>query len=184
MWNVSDTGFQSIRSEACVFRLKTCISTPTNYLSNSWNQATMLNFGCQMKAILGANDNPILLMCKKVHFYLNGMVNQQNCRYWTLENPRELHAKPLHNPKMTVWCAVGKATFLKTIMEMLWLNSDRYIEMINFFVPELRRKQVPILRVWFQQVGVTAHTARWFGLVSLFNDISTFVGYLMPKLFS
>ena len=21
----------------------------------------------------------------------------------------------------------------------------------------------------------------WFGLVSLFNDISTFVGYLMPK---
>ena len=25
---------------------------------------------------------------------------------------------------------------------------------------------------------------RWFGLVSLFNGISTFVGYLMPKLFS
>ena len=23
----------------------------------------------------------------------------------------------------------------------------------------------------------------WFGLVSLFNSISTFVGYLMPKLF-
>ena len=23
----------------------------------------------------------------------------------------------------------------------------------------------------------------WFGLVSLFNGISTFVGYLMPKLF-
>ena len=24
----------------------------------------------------------------------------------------------------------------------------------------------------------------WFGLVSLFNSMSTFVGYLMPKLFS
>ena len=24
----------------------------------------------------------------------------------------------------------------------------------------------------------------WFGLVSLFNGISTFMGYLMPKLFS
>ena len=24
----------------------------------------------------------------------------------------------------------------------------------------------------------------WFGLVSLFNSISTFVGYVMPKLFS
>ena len=26
--------------------------------------------------------------------------------------------------------------------------------------------------------------ARWFGLVSLFNGISTFVGYSMPKPFS
>ena len=26
--------------------------------------------------------------------------------------------------------------------------------------------------------------ALWFGLVSLFNDILTFVGYLMPKPFS
>ena len=28
------------------------------------------------------------------------------------------------------------------------------------------------------------HAVVWFGLVSLFNGISTFVGYLMPKLFS
>lgn len=30
----------------------------------------------------------------------------------------------------------------------------------NFFVPELRRKRIPIQRVWFQQDGATAHTAR------------------------
>ena len=31
---------------------------------------------------------------------------------------------------------------------------------------------------------VTLELWVWFGLVSLFNGISTFVGYLMPKLFS
>ncbi|KAK7086640.1 hypothetical protein SK128_008212, partial [Halocaridina rubra] len=31
-------------------------------------------------------------MSDEAHFHLNGMVNQQNCRYWALENPRELHS--------------------------------------------------------------------------------------------
>ena len=35
-----------------------------------------------------------------------------NCRYWAFENPRELPSKPLHNPKVTVWCAVGKVTVI------------------------------------------------------------------------
>ena len=41
------------------------------------------------------------------------------------------------------------------------MNSERYIEIINnFFLPELRRKRIPIRHVWFQQDGATAHTAR------------------------
>ena len=32
--------------------------------------------------------------------------------------------------------------------------------------------------------SVIVDTCDWFGLVSLFNGISTFVGYLMPKPFS
>jgi len=31
----------------------------------------------------------------------------QNCR-WASENPRALHQRPLHSPKVTVWCAVTK----------------------------------------------------------------------------
>ena len=54
-----------------------------------------LNFACQMKAIFEANDNPILLMSDEAHFPLNDMVNQRNCRYWALDNPKEFHAKPL-----------------------------------------------------------------------------------------
>ena len=35
------------------------------------------------------------------------MVNKQNFRYWSQNNPRELHQRPLHSPKVTVWCAMG-----------------------------------------------------------------------------
>ena len=34
------------------------------------------------------------------------------------------------------------------------------MEMINFFLPELRRNCIPIQRVWLQQDGATAHAAR------------------------
>jgi len=129
--------------------------------------AQRLNFAGQMKAIFEANDNVILLMSDEAHFHLNGMVNQQNCRYWALENPRELHERPLHSPKVTVWCAVGKAAVIGPYFfednngNAVTVNSERYTEMINnFFVPELRRKRLPIRRVWFQQDGATAHTAR------------------------
>ena len=77
-----------------------------------------------MKAIFKANENSILLISDQTHFHLNSTANQQNCRYWALENPRELHAEPLHNPKVTVWCAVDEAAiidtyFLKTVIEIL-----------------------------------------------------------------
>ena len=40
---------------------------------------------------------------------------------------------------------------------------------------------------WQHESGIVTSTRRklwWFGLVSLFNGISTFLGYLMPKPFS
>ena len=43
----------------------------------------------------------------EAHF-LSGAVNKQNCRYWAENNPRELHQRPLHSPKVTVWYAVSK----------------------------------------------------------------------------
>ena len=41
------------------------------------------------------------------HFHLNGFVNNQNFRYWALQNPYLFHSKPLHSEKVTVWCAVS-----------------------------------------------------------------------------
>jgi len=48
-----------------------------------------------------------LLMHVKVHFLASGYVNKQNCRYWAPKNPHELHQRPLHSAKMTLWCAVS-----------------------------------------------------------------------------
>jgi hypothetical protein len=38
----------------------------------------------------------------EAHFHLSGTINKQNFRYWSHNNPRELH----HSPKVTVWCAI------------------------------------------------------------------------------
>ena len=40
--------------------------------------------------------NCSLLMTDELHFYLNGLVNKQNFRYWRVENPRNINEKELH----------------------------------------------------------------------------------------
>ena len=46
-------------------------------------------------------------MPDEAHFHLTGYVNKQNCRYWADSNPKEVHERPLHSSKVTVWCAVS-----------------------------------------------------------------------------
>ncbi|GFX98374.1 hypothetical protein TNCV_4001431 [Trichonephila clavipes] len=40
------------------------------------------------------------------HFWLNGYVNEQNCRIWSEANPQVYVETPLHLEKLTVWCAL------------------------------------------------------------------------------
>lgn len=119
----------------------------------------------QMQSVFNDNDNITLFTSDEAHFHLNGFVNRQNFRYWGAENPRELHEKPLHSPRVTVWCAVGKNTvigpyFFEENGVTVTVNSDRYLTMLNeFFIPQLRRKRIPLRNVWFQQDGATCHTS-------------------------
>ena len=48
----------------------------------------------------------VLLFSDEAHFHLSGTVNKQNFRYWSQNNPREVHQRPLHSPKVTVWCTI------------------------------------------------------------------------------
>lgn len=93
----------------------------------------------------------ILFMSDEAYFHLNGMVNQQNYHYWTNVNPRQMHERPLHSPKVKVWYAVadsidiGPYFFQDGNGNTVTVNGERYTRMItDFFIPELRRNRVPV----------------------------------------
>lgn len=100
----------------------------------------------------------------EAHFYLSGCVNKQNFRYWSADNPRVIHEKPLHCEKVTVWCAVSEMGiigpyFFEEGNRAATVNSERYIAMIrNFFAPAFA--ELNVQNAWFQQDGATAHTSR------------------------
>ena len=48
-----------------------------------------------------------VLMTDEAHFHLSGYVNKQNYCYWAPENPQELHQRPLHSERLTVWCGIA-----------------------------------------------------------------------------
>lgn len=54
------------------------------------------------------DDRVVVIMSDEAHFHLNGYVNKQNFRYWAPRNPNELHERPLHSERVTVWCAVSR----------------------------------------------------------------------------
>lgn len=133
---------------------------------NAGDYAQRLAFARNMLQLFEEHDDAVIMMSDEAHFHLNGTVNKQNCRYWASDNPRALHQRPLHSPKVTVWCAVTKECvigpyFFEENGVTVTVNSHRYIEMINnFFIPELHVRGMNTRTVWFQQDGATAHTAR------------------------
>lgn len=108
--------------------------------------------------------NAIIFFSDEAHFHLSGCVNKQNMRYWSVTNPRELHQRPLHSDRVTVWCALSRngiigPYFFEADNRAVSVNSTRYLTMIqDFFLPEL--DDFELEDVWFQQDGATAHTAR------------------------
>ncbi|GFW77503.1 uncharacterized protein TNCV_2498951 [Trichonephila clavipes] len=47
-----------------------------------------------------------ILFSDEAHFWLNGYVNKQNCRFWNEANPQVYVETPLHPEKLAVWCAL------------------------------------------------------------------------------
>lgn len=124
-------------------------------------------FAFRMQVLLEDNENAVIIMSDEAHFHLDGDVNRQNLRYWSSENPRLVHEKPLHSDRVTVWCAttphgiIGPYFYENENGETVTVNAERYCQMLNTFLrPELRRLQLDLENVFFQQDGATAHTAR------------------------
>ena len=51
----------------------------------------------------GLPPDAFVFFSDEVHFQIFGCVNKQNMRYWSRDNPRELHKKPLHCERVTVF---------------------------------------------------------------------------------
>jgi hypothetical protein len=101
-------------------------------------------------------------------FHLLGTVNKQNFRYWAAENLRELHARPLHSPKVTVWCSLSSigvigSYFFEESGVTVTVNANRYCDMLEHFLrPKIDEygEEHNLVDFWFQQDGATVHTAR------------------------
>ena len=106
-----------------------------------------------------------LIMSDEAHFHLTGLVNKQNCRYWSDRHPRELVQKPMHSSKVTVWCDVaafaiiGPYFFEDECGNACTVTSECYAHVTGLFIPRLQG--LPVNKsTYFQQDGATSHTAK------------------------
>jgi hypothetical protein len=87
--------------------------------------------------------NADLWSSDEAHFHLSGTVNKQNFRYWAAENPREVHARPLHSPKVTVWCTLSSIGVIRPYFfeeggVEVTVNANRYCDVLeNFLLPKI-----------------------------------------------
>jgi len=109
-------------------------------------------------------DNAVVSFSDEAHFHISGCVNKQNMHYCSGANPREIHQRPLHSDRVTVWSAVLRIRIIGIYFFdeddcAVTVNSERYVAMIQeFFAPAVEELNAGL--VWFQQDGATAHTAR------------------------
>ena len=86
----------------------------------------------------------VVFFSDEVHFHISGCVNKQNMRYWSGANPSEIHQRPLHSDRFTVWCAISRIGIIGPYFfdeddRAVAVNSERYVTMIQeFFAPVLR----------------------------------------------
>lgn len=107
-----------------------------------------------------------LMMSDEAHFHLNGVVNKQNWRVWSSENPNEFVEAEQYPQFVTVWCGVMADKivgpyFFEENHERVTVNGKRYCEMVkNFLLPQLDAQNVSLRRMWFQQDGAGGHSAK------------------------
>lgn len=106
-----------------------------------------------------------IIFSDEAHFWLNGYVNKQNCRFWSSEQPEEILETPLHPQKITVWCGlhangiIGPYFFKDEDGANVTVNGERYRDMVEgWFLPNVATQDLE--HYWFQQDGATCHTSR------------------------
>ena len=99
-----------------------------------------------------------LFFSDEATFYLNGLVNKHNVRYWSETNPHVAIETVMNCPKINVWCAMSKNVIIGPyFFDDATVNGQNYLSMLrNFFVPEIKRRH-KFSSIVFQQDGAPAH---------------------------
>jgi hypothetical protein len=63
----------------------------------------------------------------EAHFHLDGLVNEQNVRFWVSENPHMIHEKVHHTPRITVWVTISIHGLLGPIFFEETMSSEPYL---------------------------------------------------------
>ena len=93
-------------------------------------------------------------------FYLNGLVNKHNGRYWSQDNPHVTIETVMKSPKLNVWCALSKNQLVGSFFfEDDTVDGENYLLMLqNFFLPEVRKLH-KVRSIIFLQDGASPHFA-------------------------
>ena len=93
--------------------------------------------------------HPKIIFSDDAHFWLNGFVNKQNMRYWSVTNPNVLLETPLHPQKVTVLCGfhaggvIGPYFFVDENDRHVTVNGERYRAMLEDYLwPELNKLDI------------------------------------------
>jgi len=107
---------------------------------------------------IGQIDPNLLFFSDEAWFHLSGYINSQNNRYWSTDNPHQVHEIPLHDQKIGVWCAISRTKIIGPIFFQDTVNSERYIaNILRPFFDQLTDYEKQ--NGTFQQDNATAHTA-------------------------
>ena len=106
----------------------------------------------QWQTLYSAMNNTFIL--------IKGTPNRQNFRDWSPTKPVEFTEKPLHSPKVTVWCGLsgnriyGQYHENPNTMKSQTINRVTYLNMLKETFHDDTNSDK-----WLQQDGATAHTA-------------------------
>lgn len=96
----------------------------------------------------------------EAYFYVNGVVNRQNVRFWAREPPRVIHMKDTYGEKVCVWVAMSSHGIIGPFFFDATVTGERYLDMLrNQFFPQLMSSGLPLQTQWFMQDGARPHTA-------------------------
>lgn len=94
-------------------------------------------------------------------FYLNGVHNKQNYRYWCQQNPGWMSERRYKtDAKVMVWTGVIGQHIIGPYFFEDTVTQYSYLELLETFVlPELRRLGINPNNIWFMQDGAGPHFA-------------------------